>query len=103
MQDRVGGLEAVRLRQFPSFTVLIGRRPALLVAHDKVLKDERHCYGLARNDLYGALRRQGVPDLDEAHYVVLEPRCQISLVRRNIDADLVRDIVEQTRGRRAGG
>ena len=93
----------MRLRQFPSFTVVIDRRPALLVAQGKVLKDEQHCYGLARSDLYGALRRQGVEDLDEARYVVLEPRGQISVVHRNIDADLVRDIVEQTRGGRAGG
>jgi uncharacterized membrane protein YcaP (DUF421 family) len=103
MQGHVGGLEAVQLRQFPSFTVLIGRRPALLVAHGKVLRDERHCYGLTRSDLDGALRRQGVEDLDEVRYVVLEPRGQISVVRRNINADVGRDIVEQTRGGRAGG
>ncbi len=93
----------VLLRQFPSFTVLIDRRPALLVARGKVLKDERHCCGLTRSDLYGALRRQGVEDPDEARHVVLEPRRQISVVCRNIDADLVRDIVEQTRGGRLGG
>ena len=93
----------VRLRQFPSFAALIDRRPALLVAHGKVLEDELRRCGLTRSDLYGALRRQGVEDLDEARYVVLEPRGQISVVRRNIDADLVRDIVEQTRGGRAGG
>jgi uncharacterized membrane protein YcaP (DUF421 family) len=63
-----------------------------------VLEDELRRCGLTRDDLYGALRRQGIEDLDEARYVVLEQRGQISIVRHNTEADLVRDIVERTTG-----
>ncbi len=63
-----------------------------------MLKDDRHRCGLTAATSTVPLRRQGVEDPDEACYAVLEPHGQISVVCRNIDADLVRDIVEQTRG-----
>jgi uncharacterized membrane protein YcaP (DUF421 family) len=88
----------VRLRQFPSVARLVDHAPHLLVANGQVLEDELRRCGLTRDDLYGTLRRQGIEDLDEARYVVLEQRGQISIVRRNTEADLVRDIVERTTG-----
>ena len=85
----------VRLRQFPSFAALIDRRPVLLVAHGQVLEDELRRCGLTLGDLYAALRRQGVEDLAEARYAVLEARGQLSVIRRHDDAPLVRDLVAQ--------
>jgi uncharacterized membrane protein YcaP (DUF421 family) len=85
-----------RLRQFPSVARLLDHTPRLLVAHGRVLEEELRRCGLTRGDLHGLLRRQGVEDLSEARYVVLEQRGQISVVRRSADADLVREIIAQT-------
>jgi uncharacterized membrane protein YcaP (DUF421 family) len=53
-----------------------------------------------RYDLDGLLRRQGIGDLGEVCYAVLEPRGQLSVIRHaersSPEPPLVRDIVART-------
>ena len=93
-----GGL--TRLRRFPSVAHLLEQTPRLLVAQGRVLEDELRRCGLTGDDLDGLLRRQGIGDLGEVRYAVLEPRGQLSVIRHaersSPEPPLVRDIVART-------
>jgi uncharacterized membrane protein YcaP (DUF421 family) len=85
------------LRQVPGAAKLFEHAPRLLVAQGRVLEDELQRCGLTRSDLYGLLRRQGVGDLSEVRYAILEQRGQLSVIRATKqgapDPELVRDVV----------
>jgi uncharacterized membrane protein YcaP (DUF421 family) len=89
-----------RLRQFPGVAQLLEHAPRLLVAEGRVLEAELRRCGLTQSDLHTLLRRQGVADLSEVRFAVLEPRGQVSVIRQTErscpEPDLVRDVVART-------
>ncbi len=54
---------------------------------------------MTRSDLYGLLRQRGVGELDEARFVVLERRGQVTVIRNGgwdgSDPELVRDVLDR--------
>lgn len=86
-----------RLHYLPGVARLLDHAPRLLVARGQVLEDELRRCGLTRDDLFGLLRRQGVGDLSEVRFAVLEPRGQLSVIRQagrtTADPDLVREVL----------
>ncbi len=71
-----------RLRHFPAVGRLLDQSPRLLVADGQALPAELRRCGLTLGDLHGLLRRQGVAELAEVRYAILEPRGQLSIIRR---------------------
>jgi uncharacterized membrane protein YcaP (DUF421 family) len=69
------------LRQFPSVASLLDQPPCLVVADGQVLKDGLRRCALTQDDLYGLLRRQGLGELSDIRYAILEPRGQLSVIR----------------------
>jgi uncharacterized membrane protein YcaP (DUF421 family) len=91
-----------RLRFFPRFSRLIDHAPRLLVSHGRTLETELRRSGLTRTDLYALLRQQGIEDLSEAKFVILEQRGQISIMRHTEDSErgLAREILERASGKK---
>ena len=71
-----------RLRHFPSVARLLDQSPRLLVADGQALPAELRRCGLTTADLHALLRRQGVAELAEVRYAILEARGQLSIIRR---------------------
>jgi uncharacterized membrane protein YcaP (DUF421 family) len=92
-----GHLCLTHLRQVPGAANFFEHAPRLLVAQGRVLGDELRRCGLTQGDLYGLLRRQGIGDLSEVRYAILEQRGQLSVIRATtqdtVDPELVRDVV----------
>ena len=89
-----------RLRRLPGAARWIEHAPRLLVAQGRVLEDELERAGLTRSDLNALLRRQGIGDLAEVRYAILEQRGQLSVIRGAEQGaaapDLVQDVVART-------
>ncbi|MCR0983579.1 DUF421 domain-containing protein [Roseomonas populi] len=71
-----------RLHASPSVGHLLDPAPRLLVVDATVLERDLARCGLTRADLYALLRRQGVEDLSEVRFAILEARGQLSIIRR---------------------
>lgn len=71
-----------RLRQFPSVASLLDQSPCLVVAEGRVLEAGLRRCALTQGDLFALLRRQGLGELAEIRYAILEPRGQLSVIRR---------------------
>jgi uncharacterized membrane protein YcaP (DUF421 family) len=71
-----------RLRLLPGVAGALDHAPRLLVVNGLVQAGELRRAGLTRGDLDSLLRQQGLADIAEARFVVLEQRGQVSIVRR---------------------
>jgi len=71
-----------RLRHFPAVGRLLDQSPRLLVADGQALPAELRRCGMTIGDLQALLRRQGIGELAEVRYAILEARGQLSVVRR---------------------
>lgn len=77
----LGHAVVVRLHASPALGHLLEPVPRLLVAEGRVLEAELRRCGLTRADLAALLRRQGIADLGEVRFAVLETRGQLSVIR----------------------
>jgi uncharacterized membrane protein YcaP (DUF421 family) len=75
------------LRHFPAVGRVLDQSPRLVVADGQALPAELRRCGLTLADLQGLLRRQGIADLGEVRYAILEPRGQLSIIRRHAGAE----------------
>ena len=94
----LGHWAVTRLHASPSVGQLLDPAPRLLIMDGQVLQRDLARCGLTRADLFSLLRRQGVEDLGEVRFAILEGRGQLSVVRcangHNEPGNLVRGIVE---------
>ncbi|TPG59656.1 DUF421 domain-containing protein [Roseomonas nepalensis] len=85
-----------RLHASPSVGHLLDPAPRLLVVDAQVRERDLAACGLTRADLHALLRRQGLEDLGEVRFAILEARGQLSVIRRASGrrsmGDLVRPI-----------
>lgn len=87
----------VRLRYVPGMARHVDGSPVVIVA-DGVIQERplRRC-GMTVTDLTSLLRQQGIGALDEVRYAIVEPRGQVSVIRRDQHGgplpELVREVV----------
>ena len=77
-----------KLRLSPSIGRLLDPAPRLLIADGLVLPGELRRCSLTEADLFALLRRQGVGSLTEVRYAIVEPRGQLSVIRRTAERGL---------------
>ena len=76
-----------KLRHLPALGRLLDQSPRLVVADGQALAAELRRCGLTTGDLHALLRRQGIAELAEVRYAILEPRGQLSVIRRASGAE----------------
>lgn len=94
------------LRFRPVLGKLFDHRIRVLVADGKLRPGELRKCGLTDGDLFTQLRQRGVFAIEDARYVLYEPRGSITIVRRDVlpdpEPELVRDGLEHAAGYRHG-
>jgi uncharacterized membrane protein YcaP (DUF421 family) len=90
------------LRFRPLLGKLFDHRIRVLVAEGKLRRRELRKCGLTDGDLFTQLRQRGVFAIEDARYVLYEPKGSITIVRREAPAhpepELVRDGLEHAAG-----
>jgi uncharacterized membrane protein YcaP (DUF421 family) len=88
----------VRLRYVPGMARFIDGSPVVIVT-DGVIQERalRRC-GMTTADLTSLLRQQGIGALDEVRFAIVEPRGQVSVIRRNGDSEPLPNLVREALG-----
>ncbi|MBP0496492.1 DUF421 domain-containing protein [Pararoseomonas indoligenes] len=90
-----------RLHASPSVGHLLDPAPRLLVLDARVLERDLAQCGLTHADLYALLRRQGVEDLGEVRFAILEARGQLSVIRRTSGRGDMGNLIQPVAARQA--
>jgi len=76
-----GHWTVTRLRVLPVFHRTLVRTPRLLVTGGRMLPEELRRSGLTADDVSSLLRQQGISDLSQVRFAILEDRGQLSVIR----------------------
>lgn len=90
----------VRLRYIPGMSPLIDGPPVVIIADGEIQERAMRRCGMTTADLTSLLRQQGIGELDEVRFAIVEPRGQLSVIRRAEHSgplpNLVREAVGQS-------
>ncbi|WBT09165.1 DUF421 domain-containing protein [Corynebacterium sp. SCR221107] len=83
------GIEAVmgEGRRIAGLRRTFDTRPQVVMVHGKVVEDKLRRSHLAKSDLRLAIRRAGIPALNQVQLVILEPTGNLSIFREGVDID----------------
>lgn len=70
------------LSRFPIFKNILSARPAMLISNGKILRKEMLRARLSLDELIGELRQNGISDIDEVRYAILEQNGKITVVQK---------------------
>jgi uncharacterized membrane protein YcaP (DUF421 family) len=85
----------VRLRYIPGMTRLVDGSPVVIVAEGVTQERALRRCGMTTGDLTSLLRQKGIGALDEVRFAIVEPRGQVSVIRRTDRSEPLPDLVRE--------
>ena len=70
--------------KFPKIKKLISSKPAILISHGRMNKQEMKKVRISIEDLITQIRQNGIYDLDEVDYAILEENGKMSIIPKSL-------------------